>query len=122
MRAAFVASTRTVSRFVQWTASTKARTCSSSTPTNASIAAFASLNALLTLSSPTRSQGPKSGSTTTTNTLPFGPTSRGQNLRPDADAFVNVPDKFAKYFSRNPGEGDQAKFRNALRPHASLRA
>jgi ferredoxin len=27
---------------------------------------------------------------------------------PDADAFVNVPDKFAKYFSPNPGEGDQA--------------
>jgi hypothetical protein len=25
---------------------------------------------------------------------------------PDADAFVNVPDKFAKYFSPNPGEGD----------------
>jgi hypothetical protein len=25
---------------------------------------------------------------------------------PDADAFVNVPDKFAKYFSANPGEGD----------------
>jgi ferredoxin len=24
----------------------------------------------------------------------------------DADAFVNVPDKFAKYFSPNPGEGD----------------
>jgi ferredoxin len=24
---------------------------------------------------------------------------------PDADAFVNVPDKFAKYFSPNPGEG-----------------
>jgi hypothetical protein len=22
------------------------------------------------------------------------------------DAFVNVPDKFAKYFSPNPGEGD----------------
>jgi ferredoxin len=25
---------------------------------------------------------------------------------PDADAFVGVPDKFAKYFSPNPGEGD----------------
>ena len=25
---------------------------------------------------------------------------------PDADAFVKVPDKFAKYFSPNPGEGD----------------
>jgi hypothetical protein len=25
---------------------------------------------------------------------------------PDADAFVDVPDKFAKYFSPNPGEGD----------------
>ena len=25
---------------------------------------------------------------------------------PDADAFVNVPDKFDKYFSPNPGEGD----------------
>jgi ferredoxin len=25
---------------------------------------------------------------------------------PDADAFVNVPDKYAKYFSPNPGEGD----------------
>jgi ferredoxin len=25
---------------------------------------------------------------------------------PDADAFVGVPDKFAKYFSSNPGEGD----------------
>jgi hypothetical protein len=25
---------------------------------------------------------------------------------PDADAFVNVPDKFAKNFSANPGEGD----------------
>jgi hypothetical protein len=24
----------------------------------------------------------------------------------EADAFVNVPDKFAKYFSPNPGEGD----------------
>jgi ferredoxin len=24
----------------------------------------------------------------------------------DADDFVNVPDKFAKYFSPNPGEGD----------------
>jgi ferredoxin len=24
----------------------------------------------------------------------------------DADAFVNVPDKSAKYFSPNPGEGD----------------
>ena len=24
----------------------------------------------------------------------------------DADTFVNVPDKFAKYFSPNPGEGD----------------
>jgi hypothetical protein len=23
-----------------------------------------------------------------------------------ADAFVNVPDKFAKYFSPDPGEGD----------------
>jgi hypothetical protein len=29
-----------------------------------------------------------------------------KTLRPDADAFVNVPDKFDKYFSRNPGEGD----------------
>jgi len=27
---------------------------------------------------------------------------------PDADAFVGVPDKFAKYFSPNPGEGDYA--------------
>jgi ferredoxin len=26
---------------------------------------------------------------------------------PDADAFVGVPDKFAKYFSPNPGESDQ---------------
>jgi hypothetical protein len=25
---------------------------------------------------------------------------------PDADAFVNVPDKYAKYFSPNPGERD----------------
>jgi ferredoxin len=25
---------------------------------------------------------------------------------PDADAFVAEPDKFAKYFSPNPGEGD----------------
>jgi len=25
---------------------------------------------------------------------------------PDADAFVNAPVKFAKYFSPNPGEGD----------------
>ena len=25
---------------------------------------------------------------------------------PDADAFVGVPDKFAKYFSPNPGDGD----------------
>ena len=25
---------------------------------------------------------------------------------PDADDFVNVPDKFDKYFSPNPGEGD----------------
>ena len=25
---------------------------------------------------------------------------------PDADAFVGAPDKFAKYFSSNPGEGD----------------
>ena len=25
---------------------------------------------------------------------------------PDADDFVNVPDKFAKYFSPNSGEGD----------------
>ena len=25
---------------------------------------------------------------------------------PDADAFVDVPDKFAKCFSPNPGEGD----------------
>ena len=25
---------------------------------------------------------------------------------PDADAFVGVPDKFAKYFSPNPGESD----------------
>ena len=25
---------------------------------------------------------------------------------PDADAFVNEPDKFNKYFSPNPGEGD----------------
>jgi ferredoxin len=28
---------------------------------------------------------------------------------PDADDFVNVPDKFAKYFSPNPGEGDQGE-------------
>jgi ferredoxin len=25
---------------------------------------------------------------------------------PDADACVNLPDKFAKYFSPDPGEGD----------------
>jgi ferredoxin len=25
---------------------------------------------------------------------------------PDADAFVGDPDKFNKYFSTNPGEGD----------------
>jgi ferredoxin len=25
---------------------------------------------------------------------------------PDADAFVNEPGKFDKYFSANPGEGD----------------
>jgi hypothetical protein len=67
---------------------------------------FASLNALLTLSSPTRSQGPKSGSTSTANIRRFGPTSKKKPAPPDADAFVGVPDKFAKYFSPNPGEGD----------------
>ena len=31
---------------------------------------------------------------------------RKKSAPPDADDFVNVPDKFAKYFSPNPGEGD----------------
>ena len=29
-----------------------------------------------------------------------------EEARTARDAFVNVPDKFAKYFSPNPGEGD----------------
>src|SRR5262249_38999435 len=31
---------------------------------------------------------------------------RNKPAAPDADAFVDVPDKFAKSFSPNPGEGD----------------
>ena len=34
------------------------------------------------------------------------PNIKRKSLPPDPDAFVNVPDKFAKYFSPNPGEGD----------------
>jgi hypothetical protein len=47
---------------------------------------------------------------------------------PDADAFVGVPDKFAKYFSPNPGEGDKApalgsafSFAVISRPHRASR-
>ena len=52
--------------------STRARTCSSSTRMNASIAASASRNARLTLSSQTQSPASKSGSTSTANTRRFG--------------------------------------------------
>jgi ferredoxin len=69
--------------------------------------AFASQNARLMQSSQTPSPASIFGSTSIANTQRFGPTSQRKSpAPPDADAFVNVPDKFAKYFSPNPGEGD----------------
>jgi NAD-dependent dihydropyrimidine dehydrogenase PreA subunit len=47
---------------------------------NMLVMVFASLNALLTLSSRIRNRDLKSGSTSTANTRRFGPTSRGRSL------------------------------------------
>jgi ferredoxin len=49
----------------------------------------------------TRSPVSTFGSTSIANTRRFGPTSQRKSPR-----LVNVPDKFAKCFSPNPGEGD----------------
>jgi hypothetical protein len=60
-----------------------------------------------TPSSLTRSQGWKNGLDLNLQYSQVWPNiTRKKPAPPDADAFVNVPDKFAKYFSPNPGEGD----------------
>ena len=89
------------------TASTKARTCWSFIPMNASIAASASPNARSMPSSRTPSPGLEQWLPLNAEYATKWPNITIKRERPaDAKEFEDVPDKFAKYFSPNPGNGD----------------
>src|SRR4249920_1514694 len=103
MRAAFAASTWTVSRCVLWTASTRARTCSSFTPTNASIAAFANpVDAI----KPDTEPGLEKWLEINAKYAQVWPNiTIKREPPPDAKDWEGKPDK-ADLFSPNPGTGD----------------
>ena len=80
--------------------------CSSSTPTNASIAACASPNARPKRSFPTPKAGSKNGSSSIPFLCRWPNITRKKDSPADADEHKGEEGKYDKYFTPDPGAGD----------------
>jgi len=107
MKPASSANTPIASRSALSIASTRARTCSSSTPTTAFDCGVCEPECPVDAIKPA-TEALLDFWLDLNRTCPeiWPNITRKKPAPPDADAFVNVPDKYAKYFNPNPGEGD----------------